>query len=321
MRDSVNLNFVKRYWRLRPIRHVARLRLLAQTQRWVILLIACHTASAQSLGTRSSSSAEHFIAFCVVVIVGIVANWILIDLMRPGATLARWQTVWEFSPETLGGFSWRGLALWSLLSLFAELLMIRWISSEIRIFAYFKNFVLIACFLGFGLGCYLSRRKANLLLILVPLAVLTAMVQVPWGALRSMITMLPAFVGASSGTQIWEAPSAVVLPTLLAAVMVIVPIFGLITFFFVPVGQMVGWYLENSSKGTFAYSLNVFAALCGIILYTSLSFFSQPPAVWMMGVGILFIALVWRVSFLRWTSIVVFLVCILLLELRPPGNS
>jgi len=64
----------------------------------------------------------------------------------------RWAEKWEFSPHILGGFSWRQLSLWSLLTLFLELLMIRWISSEIRVFAYFRNFVLIACSLGFGLG-------------------------------------------------------------------------------------------------------------------------------------------------------------------------
>jgi len=35
------------------------------------------------------------------------------------------------------------LALVGFLGLFLELLMIRWVSSEIRVFAYFKNFVLI----------------------------------------------------------------------------------------------------------------------------------------------------------------------------------
>src|SRR5204862_8121775 len=97
---------------------------------------------------------------------------------------SRWQKKWEFYPNDLGGFSGRALALWSLLSLFMEVLMIRWISSEIRVFAYFKNFVLIACFLGFGLGCYLSRRKINLLLMLLPLLMLTLFVHVPWVGLR-----------------------------------------------------------------------------------------------------------------------------------------
>lgn len=49
-------------------------------------------------------------------------------------------------------FTYSRLFLVSLLGLYFEMLMIRWLSSEIRIFAYYKNFVLIACFLGFGLG-------------------------------------------------------------------------------------------------------------------------------------------------------------------------
>lgn len=281
----------------------------------------CQSAQAQVMHTRPVSSAEFFIAFCCVVVVTIAAVAFLVDLVRPSSSLSRWQSVWEFSPKILGGFSWRALALWSFVSLFMELMMIRWISSEIRIFAYFKNFVLIACFLGFGLGCYLSRRKANLLLMLVPVTVLTGLVQIPWPALRSMITRLPAFVGASSGTQVWEAPSLVAWPTLLAAIAVVVPIFGLITLFFVPTGQMVGSYIENSSNGTLAYSINVFAALCGIILYTSLCFFSQPPAIWIVCTAILLVSLVWRVPALRFGSAIVFLLCIGLLELPPSGNS
>src|SRR5579859_6414641 len=79
----------------------------------------------------------------------------------------------ELLPEDLGGFSYRQLILVSMLSLFVEMLMIRWVSSEIRIFAYFKNFVLVACFLGFGLGCYLCRRRIRLVAITSPLLLLT----------------------------------------------------------------------------------------------------------------------------------------------------
>ena len=67
--------------------------------------------------------------------------------------------LWSFDPGDPGGGSLFILVLASLLGLFLELLLIRWVSSEIRIFAYFKNFVLIACFLGFGLGFQLSRRR------------------------------------------------------------------------------------------------------------------------------------------------------------------
>src|SRR6266568_1960198 len=118
-------------------------------------------------GTSTQSSYWGLIAAFGSVVVGLIlANAYVVSLFhskRSGDTgvLARWNEKWEFSAQALGGFSWWQLALWSLLSLFFELLMIRWISSEIRIFAYFKNFVLVACFLGFGLGCYLSRRRPS----------------------------------------------------------------------------------------------------------------------------------------------------------------
>src|SRR5258706_8671814 len=45
------------------------------------------------------------------------------------------------------------LFLISFLALFLELVVIRWLSTEVRIFAYFKNLPLMAAFLGFGIGC------------------------------------------------------------------------------------------------------------------------------------------------------------------------
>ena len=53
------------------------------------------------------------------------------------------------------------LFLISVLGLFLELLLIRWISTEIRIFAYLQNTVLVVCFLGLGMGCWDSRRAVR----------------------------------------------------------------------------------------------------------------------------------------------------------------
>ena len=50
----------------------------------------------------------------------------------------------------------------SVLGLFLELALIRWVSSELRVFAYCKNLVLVASFLGFGAGCFLARRRADI---------------------------------------------------------------------------------------------------------------------------------------------------------------
>ena len=297
----------------------------ALNSRWVLVLLLvlclpqlalCQVIPEQPVGARG-----FFIAFCGLVVGGIAANAFLVGLVRPQATNSRWLARWEFTPDDLGGFSWRSLALWSLLSLFMELLMIRWISSEIRVFAYFKNFVLIACFLGFGLGCYLSRRKINLLLMLLPLLLLTILVQLPLTALRAAVKQLPSFIAASSSVQIWDAPTGLVLPAMAVATAVIVPIFGLIAFFFVPVGQLVGWYLENARKGITAYSINVSAALCGIVLYTALCFFSQPPWIWFLVGGVLLLVLTWSMPRLRWVSLAALILCLGLLRLSPPKDT
>src|SRR5436190_14518536 len=67
----------------------------------------------------------------------------------------------------------------SFLALFLELVLIRWVPSYERVLAYFTNFVLIAAFLGLGLGGMLARRRARwvrfqpfLVLVVVIIAIL-----------------------------------------------------------------------------------------------------------------------------------------------------
>jgi hypothetical protein len=159
-----------------------------------------------------SIGAAERIAFEFLIAISVLMTQYLLgfyqDKQRGIARLGRKQiSRWDFSPEMLGGFSYLRLTLISILSLFLELLIIRWISSEIRIFAYFKNFVLIACFLGFGLGCYLSRRKINLLAFLGPLMFLVLLVKAPFQSLRNVLTAIPIMLGSGSEVQIWGVPS------------------------------------------------------------------------------------------------------------------
>src|SRR5579872_1567826 len=146
----------------------------------------------------------------------------------------------EFDISEVGRFSYLQLALVSLLSLFIEMLMIRWVSSEIRIFAYFKNFVLVACFLGFGLGCYLCRRRVQLTAIITPLLLLTVILKAPISPLRRSIADLPQLLGASAEVHTWGVPAVPASWTgLLLAMIFVVPLFALIATTFVPFGQLV----------------------------------------------------------------------------------
>src|SRR4030095_12704723 len=57
--------------------------------------------------------------------------------------------------------SWR-LFLLSFLILFLEVVLIRWVSTEIRVFAYIKNLPLLARFLRIGVGSLLAGRQSLL---------------------------------------------------------------------------------------------------------------------------------------------------------------
>jgi hypothetical protein len=55
------------------------------------------------------------------------------------------------------------------LSLFLELCIIRWQSSVLPFFAFYKNFSLLTCFVGLGLGYALAARDRIPLVIVLPL--------------------------------------------------------------------------------------------------------------------------------------------------------
>src|SRR5215469_10682481 len=174
--------------------------------------------------------------------VSLFAILILFSLYREPSGRSAKRAAWlekAFLPPVRGGASWAQLALVSCLGLFLEMLVIRWVSSEVRVFAYFKNFVLIACFLGFGLGCYLSKRRVNVVGLILPLCLLTIAVKLPWEPLRDMMSLLPQLLGSTSDVHMWGVPSLPVNSTsflgLAFAAAVIVPMFALIAFAFMPI--------------------------------------------------------------------------------------
>ena len=98
------------------------------------------------------------------------------------------------------------LFLVSVLALFVELLLIRWIGTEIRIFAYLQNTVLVTCFLGLGMGCLTCRKPVVLRQFLVPMVVLALLLGVPFsrvwlGNITELLTAQGDFLIWSYGVQ------------------------------------------------------------------------------------------------------------------------
>jgi len=270
------------------------------------------------------------VAFTCLAVVLVLANVYLLTLYRLSAKhdvlTRRWGPAWlDFDPSELGGSSYWQLGLASAIGLFMELLMIRWISSEIPVFAYFKNFVLIACFLGFGLGCCLCSRLVRSMSWFLPLTVITLLVSLPWAQLREVLHSMPTLIGALSEVDAWGVPS---LPgkgtqfiALAKAIVVVVPLFGLVAFLFIPFGQIVGSYLQRAPQGIRGYTVNIVGSLVGILAYTGLCFLDQPPAVWLCVAGALLVWLIWRRPPLRWAAACVFLPCVALAAFTPQVGS
>ena len=251
-----------------------------------------------------------------LVLISALSVFIVYRVFRRPKTTSSARGWLELLPDDLGGFSYGQLILVSLLSLFLEMLTIRWVSSEIRIFAYFKNFVLVACFLGFGLGCYLCRRSVRLSAMIFPLLLLSIILKTPISPLRRTITDLPMLLGGGVEVHVWGVPAMPASwPDMLLAMAVVVPLFAVISTAFIPLGQLVGWLLEHSPRGVTAYSVNVVASLAGIAAFTLLSFLHQPPWVWFLVAGVFSVLTFWRNPAARKALAATFLVCIYLLAL------
>jgi spermidine synthase len=179
----------------------------------------------------------------------------------------------------------------SVLILYLELILIRWIGTEIRIFAYLGNLILVVCFFGVGLGCYLASRPpapAKLGINLLLLAVLVAnplhrdWLDPRWAtAALSAFEDSPVFVKLVGGTWING----------VAALIVVGVIVYLIAFSFVPLGQSLGRELQEHPHSIRAYSVNIAGSLVGVWLFNALCW-AATPAVWWFGL-LSFLLIVW----------------------------
>ncbi len=169
------------------------------------------------------------------------------------------------------------LSLISFLSLFIELIVIRWLASEVRIFAYFKNFPLLAAFLGFGAGCLIARRKRNYFrftpLLLLALSLVIALA---WRGGYTHITFIDPYEQYLIGTFAFSNP----LLEMLKGAGFILGIFLLTVVLFTCLCEKLGECLDAFPPLT-AYTVNVAFSLLGILVYAGLCWARSGPAVWL----------------------------------------
>ncbi len=169
----------------------------------------------------------------------------------------------------------------SVLALFVELVLIRWIPSVVHVVGFFANVVLIASFLGLGLGMMRAGENA------VRLAAFRTAV---------LVALLSAYRIASPTVELNEDSAfgineifftdrfALPLP------LILVGVFALVSWALVPYGRLVAEVFDDLERIP-AYTINIGGSLVGVALFTIVSAAGLPSAVWFAA---LFVALAWH---------------------------
>jgi len=168
----------------------------------------------------------------------------------------------------------------SALILFLELVLIRWIGTEVGVFAYLGNLILVVCFFGCGLGCYRASQRLTLWPLGVNLALIAVLIANP-SRLRwlnpDQVTYLLS--GFEDSLVFHYATNLPALAPLVGFVIMGILLY-MIVFLFVPIGQLLGRAIQDHPAAIRAYSVNLAGSLAGIWLFNAESWASMPPTVW-----------------------------------------
>ena len=172
----------------------------------------------------------------------------------------------------------------SFLALFMEVMLIRWVPSYERVLAYFTNFVLIAAFLGLGLGAMLTGRGRSWLrwqpLLILCLACIGILFDqyVKTGSVQGDVF----YSNFERKARVWLS-----LPECLGF------FFFLVAIVFVPAGQQIGEGLKAVSPPLKGYVINILGSLVGVLAFTVVSFLELGPWWWF---AITMLGLLWFVG-------------------------
>lgn len=184
----------------------------------------------------------------------------------------------------------RQIFLISFLALFLELAWIRFLGSEIRIFAYMSNLLLLVCFLGLGYGCARAHLPARLGWAYVASAALVLALVPDALAGRLALRRITEYLGGDPVFHVWAVGGARVgwlaLGRFGIGLFLLLLIVGALLLVMVPIGQNLGRLLRESPDAIRAYSSDIGGSLMGVVCFTLLSFLSAPPPVWFaIGLG------------------------------------
>jgi hypothetical protein len=157
----------------------------------------------------------------------------------------------------------------SFLVLFLEVALIRWLPAQIRLLSYFSNFILLAAFLGIGIGALLGRVRRSLF-NWYPFLLLAVVAAVYFLRLEVRINA-PGSIYFTSGTA---DPVTAVETTLLLPVLFV----GVAALFAALAQRMA---LEMTALPPLrAYTINLAGSLAGVAAFALTSWLEARPSTW-----------------------------------------
>jgi len=191
----------------------------------------------------------------------------------------------------------------SALILYLELVLIRWIGTEIRIFAYLGNLILVVCFFGVGLGCSLSERPVSLWRMGLNIFLLAFLIANPLHWERLDLKVVTYLLGGFEDYNIWQVGLQTQLLYVLAGLLALTALTWLTFYIFVPAGQLLGGCFQKHPRTIRAYSVNIAGSLVGVWVFQAISFVSWSSPWWFATAAALAVALVWVRAEREWPAV------------------
>jgi spermidine synthase len=182
------------------------------------------------------------------------------------------------------------IALVSFTVLFQELLLIRWLGQQVRALAYFPNLILIASFLGLGIGALAGGRRwvrplwGPGLLALVGTAVLLS---------RAVITQ--EFASEHLWLLYYDLPNTA--PVLRGLRLPLLAVFVLTALSFVPLGGALAERLQvfrEAGRTLAGYLWDIGGSALGAGAFVAVSFLGTRPPVWLAVLAACGLLVHWR---------------------------
>ena len=191
--------------------------------------------------------------------------------------------------------------------LFVQLALIRWAGANLVHLSYFSNLILLASFLGIGLG-FLRARKPRDLGRYAPVAILV---------LIAFIFFFPARIEGSSSELIFFTE---VRPTGLPTWVTLPLVFLVVAFAMTLLGEITGRaFLEFTALD--AYRWDIVGSLSGTLLFTLVAFLRSPSWIWPTVMLVALVLLYGKsLPILSWLAALGIIV-LLVLESLTPGVS